>query len=382
MQRRSRLGLLASALGLAAVAAAGTQQPSKAADADSAMRLLVKAFDRYSPKNIVAIMRMGLQNAATKQTVRVQIAKNGNQRVEVVEPLPQSGIVILEHDDIREVFNPDKHTLSIGRSMSANMFSPSERLRLVRRNYNVTLTRHVRMAQRNVVRIDAMSKYREVGGFDIYIDPDSYFVMRVDGVSMSGTRVKRFETMSVAYPDELPPDTFNLSVRDAKVTRESDPVPSRTLEAAARKAGFHPLAPGALPFGFVIRELYWRADARYATISFDISDGLAAATVFEFDLSHSPITVRDGIRAARSRHPDDYLQVGDIVVGIVSDLGPAARRKLLKAFGHTRHHTEREAEKVFNGASGPALSSGFGTFCTAVLVMPFRSVWRSSLECV
>ena len=270
-----------------ATAATGARTNLGTRNEEGALRLLVKAFDRISPRNIVATMRMSLDNPRDRQTVQVQIAKDGRQRVEVVEPLQQSGVVIVEDGDTRMIYNRDKHTLSVGRSMTADLFEPSERLRLVRKNYTVTLIRNVEMANRKVVRIDAMSRYTDVGGARIFIDPTSFFVMGVDAVDQSAHVSKRFDTIAVSYPEDMPDSTFDVTV-DAKRIREIDPVPVKSVGDAARKAGFRPLGPRELPYGFALRKIYIRIGSEYSTISFNLSDGLAAATVFEYNLSKCP----------------------------------------------------------------------------------------------
>ena len=372
MPRRNVSCQLATGLGIAVAALAGAH----AGDHEDALRLLVKAFDRISPRNVTAVMQMSLDKPGKKQTVRVQIAKDGRQRVEVLEPIQQAGIIIVEIDDIRYLYNPDTETLTIGRSMSADLFKPSDRLKLVRRNYTLAIVRDVELANRRVVRVDATSRYPDVGGASIFIDPASSFVMRVDSLPSPGHRVKRFETTAVSYPATMPDSTFDLGI--SKITKhESEPFIVRSVAEAARKAGFRPLGPRVLPYGFVIRKIYYKADSRYTTIGFDLSDGLAAATVFEFDLRQSPADVRKGITEDMRSHPDDYLRFGDTVVGIVSDLGPKARARLLHSFAPSGHTLMNEAEKPFNGRTPLTFVLAFGTNPGLGRVTPYRSLWRT-----
>jgi len=376
MPRRKSFGFLFTALGLVATAATGARTNRQPVHEESALQLLVKAFDRVSPRNVAAVMRMSLDHPDDRETVQVQIAQDGRQRVEVVEPLQRSGMIILELGELREIYNPDKHTLSIGRSTAADLFKPDERLRLVRRNYSVRLTHDVEIASRKVVRIDAMSHYPDVGGASIYIDPVSYFVMRVDGVTASGTHTRHFDTTTVSYPPTLPVDTFVLKVVTATTIRESDPIPATNIAEAARKVGFSPLKPSSLPFGFVIRQTYVRLEPA-KTIGFNLSDGLAAATLFEFDLKHAPASVRDGIRDDRRKRPDDYFTSGDIIVGIVSNLAPKARKKLLDAFRPGHHTSMNDPEKFFNGGCEIDLSQGLGTNPGRQCVTRYRRMWRT-----
>ncbi|MHB8635729.1 MAG: LolA family protein [Fimbriimonadaceae bacterium] len=380
MPRPKPLGFLITALGVVAcTAASGAGRTLAAGDKESALRLLVKAFDRVSPRNIVAVMRMSLDRPKDFQTVEVQIAKDGRQRVTVLHPIQQAGMIILELGEFRWIYNPDKRSLTIGRSASADLFDPSERLRLVRRNYTVRMTRDIALANlKTVVRIDATSHYPEVGGASVYIDPASYFVMRVDAVTGSGVRINRFDTSNVAYPASLPPDIFRLKgVEINSTTRESDPVAVRTLEEAKRLADFTPLAPHALPFGFVIRKKYVRLDSSYNTIGFNLSDGLAAATVFEFDLRQRPADVRSGILQNMQKGPDDYFRTGDTVVGIVSNLEPKARKRLLSSFRPRRRTSLNETENRLIDGLGRDLSRLLGTISGQRLVTPYRRMWRT-----
>jgi outer membrane lipoprotein-sorting protein len=372
MRRPKPLGVLITALGMAAATAAGA--PS--GDEESALRLLVKAFDRVSPKNVDAVMRMSMDTSDERQTVQVQIARDGRQRVEVVAPLHRARMIILELGEIRQIYNPDKRTLSTGRSMTIDLFDPSERLRLVRRNYTVRITRNLALANlKNVVRIDATSRYPDVGGASIFVDPESYFVLRVDSVMPSGERIKRFDTTKVTYPASLDSSTFKLDGVDIGSTiMESDPVPVRTLDNARRLAGFTALAPHALPYGFVVRKMY--VNPKYKTISFNVSDGLAAATVYQLDLRNGPADKRGSIRADMSKRPDDFFSSGDIVVGIVSNLGPKARRRLLEAFRRPRRTSLNDTENFFIDGGTLDLSLGIGTISPCVGVTTFRRMWR------
>lgn len=376
MPRRNGFGILVAALGLIAAQSPDARAAGRRQDVEGALRLLVRAFDRKSPRNVVAVMRMSLNAPGAQQTVKVQISTDGRQRIDVIEPLQQSGVVIVDHDDIREVFSPDSHTLSIGRSMVSEMFRPEERLALVRRNYRLTTARRVPIAHRSAVRIDATSKYADVGSSSIYIDPETWFVMRVETVA-GGHRSRRFDTTTVEYPVSLPAGTFDIHVSDAKTIRQSDPIPVQSIREAERHIGFRPSSPGRLPFGFVMRKIYYRADPGYTTIGFNMSDGVASATVFEFDLAKCGKACREQIGADMKARPNDYIRVGRIIVGIVSDLGPKARRKLLTAFGDRGHTSLNDAEKALTSPSLPVFSAGPGTNRAGSAVSPFRSMWQS-----
>ena len=376
MPRRKSLGFLITALGLVATAVTGARTSGRSGDEEAALNLLVKAFDRVSPRNVIAVMRMSLDSSEQRETVQVEISQDGRQRIEVIEPLQRSGVIILELGELRETYDPDKHTLVIGRSMAADLFKPNERLRLVRRNYRVRITRDVIIAGRKIVRIDATSHYPEVGGASIYIDPVSYFVMRVDAVSAAGKRVKRFDTTTVSYPATLSEDTFVLKEVNMSTERESDPIPVSNIAEAARKVGFHPLKSSGLPFGFVIRKTYVRLDPA-KTIGFNLSDGLTAATIFEFDLKHCPASVRTGIQEDMRKRPLDYFRSGDTVVGIVSNLAPKARKKLLDSFRPVRHTSMNDPENFFNGDGAIDLSLGLGTNPGCERVTRYRRMWRT-----
>ncbi|HLK15253.1 MAG TPA: hypothetical protein VKT78_10640 [Fimbriimonadaceae bacterium] len=373
MRAGNSVGLLLTALGLVAAAATG----ARARDDESALRLLVKAFDRSSPKNIDAIMRMSLDSPGERQTVQVRIAKDGRQRVEVIEPLSRKGLIILELELYREIYNPDKGTLSIGRSMQADLFDPSERLRLVRKNYSLKMIHGVELAHRRVVRIDATSRYADVGGARIFIDPDSYFVMRVDTVSNTGDVTRKFETTTVSYPADLPPGIFDLSGERVTVIHETDPEPVSNASEAARKAGFRPLMSHELPYGFISRKMYVHNNTSYKTIGFNLSDGLAAATIFEFDLRHCPADVVKQIHAEMRSRPNDFMTEQGITIGIVSDVCPKARKKLLEAFRPRHRSALNDAEKFFIDGTDPALSVGPGTVPSTRCVTTYRRVWRN-----
>src|ERR1039457_1584645 len=148
MPRRKSLGFLITALGLVATAVTGARTSGRSGDEEATLNLLVKAFDRVSPRNVIAVMRMSLDSSEQGETVQIEISQDGRQRIEVIGPLQRSGVIILELGELRETYDPDKHTLVIGRSMAADLFKPNERLRLVRRNYRVRITRDVMMAGR------------------------------------------------------------------------------------------------------------------------------------------------------------------------------------------------------------------------------------------
>jgi hypothetical protein len=197
-------------------------------------------------------------------------------------------------------------------------------------------------------------------------------VLRVDSVAADGTKTRRFDTESVNYPPSLPSSTFELSGGTFTSSHEAIPVPVKNLTEARTKAGFVPLAPHALPFGFVVRKAYIRVAENYKTIGFNISDGLTAATVFEFSSKACSPSVRQEMKMRLN----DFFQSGDTIVGIVSDLDPKIRAKLLKAFKPGHPTSLREAEEPFNNFIEPFKSARAGTALRSFDVAILGSRWR------
>jgi outer membrane lipoprotein-sorting protein len=325
---------LGKGLGLAGVTLLASQalaagQPSST----SAVNLLIRALDRIGLKNVVAVMEIPEpaqgKAQASVQVVKVVVSLDGRQKMTVLEPLQQSGLIVVQDGRTRQIFNPDTKTLS---SVAVDdTLDPSLRRRLILSNYRVTSTDGVRIAGQEATRIDLKSKRIDGESTQVFVDPTSLFVLKVVEHCSTGQTLLRFQTRSVSYPRSLDAGAFDITTPQGVTSQpEQTPMPVRSTAEAQRRAGFRPVMPKALPYGFVVNKTYVKKTSEYRSVGFELTDGLAMAVVFEFPAKNVPASLKAQMRSPQS----EFIRRGNLYIGVFTDLSPEVRKRLLAAYRH------------------------------------------------
>jgi outer membrane lipoprotein-sorting protein len=289
---------------------------------------------------VQAIIKVTALNG-NRQQLKMLCDRSGRQRLTVLLPVYQAGLEILMLGDTTEIYQPDSRTLHITPSPGGMELTVGAREKLLKENYDVTVKDGYYLAGQKAVRLTARSHHSEVGSVELFVDPETQCVLRIEHRLAGEKAHVLYETLNVSYPAELPDDAFELKV-DATVVKDSVPVKVSGRQQARRLLGANPIIPKRLPLGFHVTRMYFSesqvnvGDASgksghsdlvpVKALDMQITDGLLTATIHEIRKDEIPAKVM----AMLQKRKHSYAHIGDLVLAVRGDLGPKAQEALLR----------------------------------------------------
>lgn len=324
-----------------ALALAG--QLGLAARQEDPYHLVAMAFDRKSPVNVEAVVRV-LGPHGHKETVKLLADKQGRQRMTVLLPIDEGGMEVLLLGDTTEVYEPDKNRLHITPTVAISSLTRSKRESLLRKNYVLTERTGYYVAGHSAVRITAKPKHSGQGVSEFYIDPTAHVVLRFEQSNGSGTERTLYEAVHVEYRSSFPSDAFELRPKDGvTVMEESVPTEVTSASQAKRLLGAKPLIPRSLPLGFEVTRMYYSEQKGHSeddddeettlrALDLEINDGIVTATIHEFERDKVP----DHILEALEHQHQPFVVIGKLLVAIRGHISEDTGRQILNALNKHR----------------------------------------------
>ncbi|MFN7171551.1 MAG: sigma-E factor regulatory protein RseB domain-containing protein [Fimbriimonadaceae bacterium] len=311
------IGILGSAMALAVALAPAQSNQARAAG------VLRNAIESSGKVRMSAVQNRRPSVNAPEVRIMVEQSGDGSIRTETLQPICSQGIVTIDNGEIWVTFFPDKQ-FSVTHP-SPQQFEPpiDQRMNRILRNYALDIAGETRVAGRRAVVIVATPRHSELPQRRFGIDQRNHAVLRQEQV-VNGRPVRTLDTLTVSYPREISPVRFDPNVpanRQGKVVRAPE-----MRRPDGSNAGFRPLRPQALPFGFEVDFEHVVRIGRSNMVAYRISDGLSRATVYQWSSSNQgqPSVQVIGNTAETSRQ--------GVQLRIVGDLPEPVLRRILESF--------------------------------------------------
>lgn len=214
--------------------------------------------------------------------IKVQIDESQVARILVLHPISRAGILTI--DDGREwrTYLPDQRTLRIQASPRMFLEPTSVRVRLIRRNYELSFGRSQPVAGRETVLIVARPRDPKMDTRMISLDETTKLLLRYDVQSADGKFRRVLDTKSAAFNVREPLSEEMAFSSNVKTVRPWGPVSFATTSTVRDQVGFTPRRPRRLPAGFEIVQSQMVGTAGSPFVGLRISDGLVSGTVYQW----------------------------------------------------------------------------------------------------
>ncbi|HVT13962.1 MAG TPA: sigma-E factor regulatory protein RseB domain-containing protein [Fimbriimonadaceae bacterium] len=302
-----------------------------------AQELLRMAMGRVPIYNVQAIITQRLDYSSPLfQQIKVQISKEGKLHQIILAPLDYQGIELVDDGQKMWTYTPDDKRVIVQPSARQDE-DVKFRMKLVVRNYTIRLERREKVAGRDAAIVTATPKDDDLETRCYAIDENTGFLLRLETCKEGSAPVLHFETKMVQFPDKFAKGTFEIN--SAFVTTEHYDrkcVGPESANDLVDELGFHPVVPNKLPFGFAVQELQAATDSRPTALAVRITDGLAKATIIEWE----------GGRSSKAPAPQGTIVAnsGRLTLLISGDMPDDVKDRILRAF--VQGHHQRDAWKL------------------------------------
>jgi hypothetical protein len=251
--------------------------------AQSGIELLKQSFDRRSSVAGSLIQWRTVKSADDlKLMAKVEMDGLGNTRSTILQPLRAQGQVTLDNGTFLSIIQPDQKAFMQMPSLSQKPPALAERLRLIERNYSLTVAKGPEVAGRKTHLIQAKPKSRFLPGRRIYLDARTTYVLRVE-MLLEREVESLLDTVSAEFSKGPLPE-LNLERPSGFSRLVISPSPSfKTVRDAAKKAGLENIMPEQLGMGFAIEKVELSSFVgQKNAIVVRMTDGLLSMTAYQF----------------------------------------------------------------------------------------------------
>lgn len=339
MSRPARAALVA--LGLLTAVASPAAGQTRRTDAWLQRAARAPAAVSYQGTKVVMLWS-GSQTAAS--TVHVDHLAPDRYRLEYGPTPGRSRRLVIDDGKTRWQYEPAAR-LAI-RSASPTLGDDGvalDRLSLLRANYTITLAGEDRVAGRDAVVIAVRPRAGARPALVLWLDRDTGLVLRSERRHADGSLAQVAAFTSIEYRDP-PADRFAFAPpRGITVRALPSGEPLRVADVAPRM-GFQPIAPAALPGGFVLDRVLASGSSATGVAVMQYTDGLAALSLFEHRAIEgarrilrpaSPAPVAD--RRVAARQIGDmaviHWQVRGVDMTLTGDLAPEHLERIAQRLG-------------------------------------------------
>ncbi len=317
---------MAGVRGLAALAASITLC-GVALGQETAAALLSRSMQRSFPANVIAVILQKDPRSESYQRVKVERNRLGMARCTILAPLRWSGMASVDTGERLLTYLPDKRIILDQESPGTQAGEVAERMALAKRNYHLRIMPSEPIAGRNTICIEAKPKNDDLEIRRYFLDSQTAYPLRLETFHHGNEINVMFDTKDISFPKSLDPKLFTLEPSgDVYVQKFTKPKKILSGSQAKNLVGFVPLVPTGLPLGFKVQELQFSEDGAWKSIVVRMSDGLARATLYQWP-ANSKVTLQTFSNSSTMVDKTTGLKLM-----IVSDLSPAVRMQLLKAF--------------------------------------------------
>jgi negative regulator of sigma E activity len=300
--------------------------PRSSQDGKLAKSLVRKTMSRQPSVNTRAIiMQRTDSRSGVMQQIKVEISKSGNLHQIVIAPTSSQGIELVDDGKTTRIFTPDDRKIIVQPSGCQDAQDIDFRMRLVDRNYNLKVLRRERVAGRDAIVVEASPRNSELETRCYSIDRETGFLLRLETCQQGRSPVLLFETKMVEFPSEFSDATFRLMPAGV-VTQHYRPtsVAPESWNKLTSELGFRPVVPTSLPLGFSIQQLQCENDSAVPAVAIRVTDGLARATVYQWQ--------RRG--KSRGKIPEGTIarSAGTLTIMIAGDLPREVKERIIDSF--------------------------------------------------
>mgnify|MGYP000909057399 CR=1 FL=1 len=312
--RLRRLPILAASLIAASAGAANDQ-----AGLTELKRLLT---DQTAVNGVFVQRRLGYDGSET-YVIKLEIARKFGTRFTILQPISSQGVTSIDDGKELRTYYPDTHSITIQPSAVSFSVGLNERMKLIQKNYDVTLGRPVTIAGRRANLVELEPRSAAMPTRLMAIDQKQNALLRYELVSRTGSKTRLVDTISVEYASSDRTSSFKFDApRDTATERMWGPKPFKDLKFAAAAVGFEPRIPASLPYGFTIQGQQLVGQENAPFISIRVSDGMSMATIYQWDPSRFSGGPPQGLKGQHKDRFGIHFQVqGDAPRTVLAELG-------------------------------------------------------------
>lgn len=322
-------------LGLAAASAwADFPRASTVVAPDKARDVLTRFLTSGSAMTMTAIVvqRSGVGLAEAVQ-IEVKQDAQGRRRTVVLAPLSAQGSIAIDDGRQWKSFCPDTSRLVVAPSSRDDRVDVEGRLQLAMQNYRFAVEKNTEVAGRPAVVVVAVPRSTVMPTRRIALDASHAVLLRLETIERSGSRDVLYDTKRINFPDRIASDVFVLDApRQVRVMRVEPPVRVHSTSQAKAVAGFTPIIPKSLRYGFVIRESEVAGVPGSRYVALRVTDGIATGTLYQWPskLKVSPLGAdREGVDRT----------IGSVTLRLVGDLSRGTRLRILEGIANSMGKT-------------------------------------------
>jgi hypothetical protein len=303
---------------LVGVAASSSAQGVRSESTSSQAReMLLRSMERSRSINASGIVMQRSMPGGELMQLRLEQSASGHVKLTVLSPLSFQGVTSLDDGRQWVTYLPDERRIITQPSPRLTTGDPSWRMRLADRNYTFQVKTGARVAGREAATVIAIPKNRQMPTRQFYIDEATDFLLRLETVSPEGTKVM-LDTRTISYPRTMARGIFELNtLQAARVETLPPPVPIPDRRQAQERVGFRPSVPSSLPFGFVAQPAELAGSPSCRFIAVRITDGLAQATVYQWDPKNGEQPLPPDPKADRERNGIRMRVVGELPEAVI-----------------------------------------------------------------
>lgn len=254
--------------------------------------------------------------------------KAGVSKTVVLAPLPNQGVTTIDDGKSWSTYIPDENRIMIIDSPKKSSWY-RKRKTVAADNYRFTSEAVDSIAGRKAIAVTATPKAPEMPVRRFWIDSEYPLMLRME--TESGGRHKlMMDTKAISFMTVSDNELAMNAGSSARQVYLDSPERFRTAAEAIEIVGFKPAMPGPLPFGFAIAEPQIIGEKGSRFVAIRISDGLAAATVYQWDArTKNPVPCNEK-ELVREAHGLKLRMSGDLPEVVMARLLDAFVREALK----------------------------------------------------
>lgn len=298
--------------------------------AQSGLDLLKQSFDRRSSVAGSLIQWRTVKAADNlKLMAKIEMDGLGNTRSTILQPLRAQGQVTLDNGTILQVIQPDQKAFMQMPSLAPKPAMMAERIRLISKNYVLSVDKGPDIAGRKTVQINAKPRSKFLPSRRIFLDSRTTYVLRVE---MFGEKEveSMLDTVSADFAKgSLPQLTLERPSDFSKLTISPSPSFKSTREAT-KKAGLDNVIPEQLPMGFAIEKVELSSFAgQKDAVVVRITDGLLSLTAYQFKDSGKSFSFGNNFKGLTRRIGEQvFVFTGEAPEAVISRLADACVGRL------------------------------------------------------
>ncbi len=261
----------------------------------------------------IFVQRRASVDGTQKYTIKLEIAKSYGTQFTILQPISSQGVASIDDGKTLRNYFPDKKQIVVQPSPVIFGAPLNERMKLIQKNYSVTLSAPTTVAGRPVSVVTMTAKAPQIPNRRLSIDAKENALLRYELLEGNTVSLVLVETLAVDYPSTPRRKPFEFSAAKAvNIVRTWGPKPITDIKFAAAAVGFEPRLTKSLPYGFTVQAQQMVGEAKDPFVSIRLSDGMSMATVYQWDPKRYEQGAPAGMKAQfKDRFGIAFQAIGD-----------------------------------------------------------------------